>query len=340
MKSKRVYAPKSSSTRSRRTTGMVGAAGTALAAIGTAMYRRYTKKKPAGPKKAPGNRRRTQAAASVGLARKVARLESQMKNTTSKLVYKWDNKDTLRASAGTAVYGWAYGIGTNIIEQALAQARYFDPTNPGTLITGSLATPTYQQSIDVSVFTKCLITNNYQVPVMVTYGIVTPKGDVTLSPNSALGAGLTDQGNPDSSSTLISYRDSKLFTDLWKVKSKLYSKVLMPGKSINLTHAQSRFMYDPSYTDSETETFVEKNKNAVFIYRIQGTLSHDSSVSTEQGMSPAGIDVYVHSVYTIKYNSGGASINTIVLAENASQSFTNAAVRSQVVVDNQSYSIA
>lgn len=282
-------------------------------------------------------KRRMRKVGTKSVSSRVKSLEQRQRDTMSLLIYKYDVKDTLKPSVGSATYGYQDAVGTTSIELAIAQCRYFDPSNPGTLVTGSLASPTYFQNILISAKSQMIIKNNYQVPCVVTYGVAYPKKDTSITPNLARTNGLTDVGNPDSSSTLISYRDSPQFNDLWRVK--LVNKLLKPGQQIIVKHRCKQFAYDPSLQDSHNQTYQRNTKSSVFIYRCQGVLGHDTTVTSEQGMLPAGIDVYVSTNYYITYNSGGASIRTVVLNENASQSFTNGGVVSQMVVDNQSYSL-
>nr|QXP07651.1 MAG: putative capsid protein [Arizlama virus] len=272
------------------------------------------------------------------MKKRLKNLERAHNDTMSKLIFKYDTKDTIRVAAGTAGYGYKSSISGALIESAISNCRYFDPSNPGTLITASLATPTYKQNILVSASSSMVIQNNYQVPVVVTFGLAFPRRDTSIDPTSAMQNGLVDVGNPDNTSTLVSYKDSPQFRDLWKVK--LRSKVLKPGQKVVYKHFQKAFTYDPALADSHNMSFQKVTKSAVWIYRVQGILGHDSSVSSEQGMLPAGIDAYFNTNYIVTYDSGGASIRTIVLSENASQTFTNGGVVSQIVADNQAYSIS
>lgn len=265
-------------------------------------------------------------------------LEKKTKDELSVVVYKVDTKDVLRPPSGTAYYGYASGVLISNIEAALAQARFFDPSTPGTLITASLASPTYKQNVMIRVVSGIIFKNNYQVPCKITYGVVKPKVATSITPNAAFQNGLVDLGNPDNSSTLLTYKDSDEFKESWK--GKLYNKILMPGQQCSLKYKQKSFQYDPSWTDSHTETFQPACKSTVFVYRCQGVLAHDSAVASEQGISGAGFDVYAYSVYYVYYNSGGAAVKTVVLSEGATQTFTNGAVQSQIVVDNQGYSLA
>lgn len=336
---------------SRRTDARGSYAAASMAYAANRLARMYSdaagKKAPlmrrAKPKAKPKYKRiakRVPAAATKNLAAKVRSLEKRVGGMDSQLIYKVDGSDTLRAGAGEALYGEQGAVSNTNIELALAQCRFFDPSTPGTLITGSLASPTYHQSVRVSVYARMVITNNYQVPCIVTCGKVMPKDDTNQSVNNSLLAGWADVGNPAQGSTLISYSDSPQFRQLWRVVGKLRSVRLEPGQSVQVKHGQKAFMYDPAFVDTETETYSRKYHSCQFVYRVQGVLSHDTAVSTQQGMSPAGIDVYVQATYVIHYNSGGTALKTIVLNELADQAFTNGAVVSQPVVDNQSYSVA
>lgn len=273
------------------------------------------------------------------LSVKVRALEKKLKDETSLIIYKYDDKDTLRATSSSTQYGYKSAVSNATIELALAQARFFDPANPGTLITASLASPTFTQKCLISCYSALYIQNNYQVPCVVTYGVAFPRVDTSISPNSALSQGLADCGNPDATSVLINFKDSQEFNRLWRVK--LITKRLKPGQMVKLVHKQKGFTYDPSFIDSHTLTYQRETKSAVFVYRVQGVLGHDTSVATEQGFLGSGVDINVRSVYRVHYNSGGASVKTIVLNENSTQTFTNAGVVSeQPVADNVSYSVS
>lgn len=349
MQRRRVYANKPLRTYRRKSA--IGAIGALAAGAASAAYAKYRSmssgrssnkgvRRPYYGRKRRVNRYRTKGnrRSRMGLRARISKLERSQSDTMSKLIYKIDAKDTLRPTMGQAVYGSRDAVSNAGIEAAIAQARFFDPSAPGTLITGSLATPTYQQKINISAYSTCVFANNYQVPCVITCGVAFPKEDTNIAPTTALNNGLADVGNPDAFSTLISYKDSPQFWDLWKVK--LSSKYLAPGQKYIMKHSQPAFTYDPSFVDSHTTTYQRATKSSLFIYRIQGVLGHDTSVSTEQGMLPAGIDVYVSTNYYVNYNSGGAAIKTIVLSEGASQSFTNGGVVSQLLVDNQSYSVS
>lgn len=289
--------------------------------------------------KKPYSKKAYSKSTSKSLSKRLSDVERKQNNLTSLLVYKVDTKDTLRPNIAEAIYGYLSAVSTSQIESALASCRFFDPSAPGTLITASLASPTYTQKITVSVHSRLVIRNNYQVPCVVTCGLVRPRVDTSITPNQALINSWTDAGAPDQGSTLLSYSDGKEFRELYR--GKLKALRLEPGQQVVMSSGAKQFEYDPSYTDSETETYTKRNRSAIFVYRCQGVLGHDISVSTQQGMLPAGIDVYCANTYYIRYNSGGASVKTIVLSEGASQTFTNqGVVSSKPVADNIGYAVS
>lgn len=296
----------------------------------------YPKRKRAAPKK---GKRYPLPKARNPVIQRVRQLERKFADTLSTLVYKKDSIDTVRPSATTALNGYRNVVHQADIESAIAQARFFDPAAPGTLVTGSLAAPTYQQRIRIAVWTRVLIKNSYMVPCILTYGVLRPRSATSVAPTTAWTNGLTDQGAPSSSSYLLTMQDSIQFKQLWRCM-KWYHKTLLPGETVTITHNQPAFMYDPAYFDSETDTWNPKAKSAVVFYRVRGVLAHDTSVS-EVGIAPAGVDVQMFSTYKIYYNSGGASINTIVLSQGATSAFTNGAVTGMTdIPDNIAYSVS
>jgi len=269
---------------------------------------------------------------------RLARLERTVADESSTLVYKSDLKDTLKPSAAQALNGFQNFVSTATIESALANCRFFDPATPGTLITANLSTPTFTQKIKVYQSGIATIKNNYQVPCVVTYGVKMPKVATNISPTTAWTNGLTDAGNPTNTSYLLDLKDSSEFGKAYK--GKMYTKTLKPGQSVTIKHYTKSFDYDPSWSDTFTETYQPRNKHAMLFYRVRGVLGHDTSVATEQGLMPCGVDVHLRTTYNICYNSGGAAVRTIVLSQGASSSFTNGAVVSQLFTDNQAYSVS
>lgn len=274
------------------------------------------------------------------LTKRVRNLEQRVRDEDSILTYKVSAKDRLNPGVNSATYGFASCLSIANIEAAAANAKFFDPAAPGTLVTASLVSGTYSSKFRVQARCTITIKNNYQVPCVLHVGMVAPKVATSNSPNTAYTNGLADQGNPNSGSPMLHWSDSKQFGETYKFTRKVKKILLRPGAQRTFVHKQASFLYDPSYFDSNTETYQPRARSKLWVYRCQGVPGHDTSVTTEQGLLPAGIDVYAADTYTIHYNSGGATLNTIVCSEGASGSFTNAGVVSQIVADNQSYSVS
>jgi len=334
----------------------IAAGGAAvLGAGGNFLYNRFVRSQQAQPQ--PPSYQRSMGVKAQNLARlarlpvprgrkrkqplkkRVQHLEKRARDEDSVLIYKVSGKDSLRPAMNTASYGFASCVSISGIESAAALARFFDPAAPGTLVTASLVTGSYSSKFRVGISCNITFKNNYQVPCVFHVAMVRPRAAVSTSPNTARTNGLTDQGAPASDSPMLNYGDSKQFRETYKTVKKMKRYVLAPGKQIVCTHRQASFLYDPSYFDTQTATYQPRARSALWIYRVQGVVGHDTVVATEEGIMPAGLDVYAMDVYSIHYNSGGAPVNTIVVSDGASTSFTTGGVVSQPVVDNQAYSI-
>jgi len=274
------------------------------------------------------------------LVKRVRHLEKLAKDEDSLVIYKVSGKDYLRAGVNNAVYGFASCLNITGIEAAAAQARFFDPAAPGTLVTASLVSGTYQSKFRIGATCSITFKNNYQVPCIFHVGMVVPRAATSTSPQTARTNGFVDQGNPTEGSPMLNFSDCKQFGETYRFTRKLKRYILAPGKQVTLTHYQKSFLYDPSYFDTQTATYQPRAKSTLWVYRVQGVVGHDTAVASEEGLLPAGIDVYAMDTYTIHYNSGGAPVNTIVLSEGASTTFTNGGVVSQPTADNQAYSIS
>lgn len=274
------------------------------------------------------------------LGRRVRVLEKQARDELSVITYKTNTSDYSRPSAFQALYGWQNAISIAQIEAAAANGRFFDPAAPGTLVTASLVTGTYQSKFRVQVRSTITIRNNYQVPAVVHCGLVAPKVATSTDPNTAVTNGWVDQGNPTNTSTMLTWGDSKQFRETYRFLRKPKKYNLPAGGEIIKVLKQKSFVYDPSYFDTNTATYQPAARSKIWVFRCMGVVGHDSAVTTEVTRLPAGIDIFVVNTYTIFYNSGGATVDTIVLNNGASTIFTNAGVVSQVVRDNQSYSLS
>lgn len=228
---------------------------------------------------------------------------------------------------------------STLIEEALAQLRYYNSSTPGTLVTADGTSGTYQKEFYFKrSYAKIRFRNNYQVPVRIKVMVMTPKGDTSFSPSSCYSNGLADVGNPTNTSLLVYPTDSVQLTDLWKTSSSI-NKVLMPGRECVVSYSGKPYQYDPSLYDNHNLTYQSRFQSAAALIRIEGVLGHDTTVSTEQNVLQGGVDYERIVSYEIRY-SAGADIRYIYVSDNGDASFTNAGVVTMhPLSDNTFYSV-
>lgn len=276
---------------------------------------------------------------------RVARIARSLKTVSQKLnagmgqlIYRQRGTGRILASVNQQTLYNLATVHLTFIEGVLAQLRYYNPSAPSTLVTADGTTGTYSKSFLIkSIVVKLKLKNNYQVPCQVrTYSCI-PRADTSTDPATAFTQGLADVGNPTSSSQLVYVTDSPQYNELWKcVKST--NQVLMPGDEVDLYHKTAPFHYDPSYADSNTDTYQPSMRAHAFLVRIDGVLGHDTTLS-EQGFLQAGVDFSSDRIVQVEYQAG-ADIKYIYVTDGSS-SFTNGGVvSSKPVADNQAYSVA
>lgn len=294
--------------RLRTSMGSGGGAPRSAPQIGTKTSKRQT-----GGKKAKNTKE---------LIKKVARLEERVRDVVSEHIVRKHGANTVQAQDNSAGYRTDIFSAKTDLESALGAVRYFDPSTPGTLISADLGSPTYSQKIKMKSYTKYTIRNNYQVPCDVTLYLLEVREDTTILPETARTDGLSDVGAPSSSSAFVYPTDSPVFMQLWKIKQSKKCR-LECGKEFSMTHG-NEFMFDPSEVDSHDSTYQRGFKTYAFMIRVKGVLGHDSvNFSSEFGLVMGQVDASYATTYTVIYNSGGASIKTIVLNNQLDQ-FTNA----------------
>lgn len=232
-------------------------------------------------------------------------------------------------------------VGCNIalVEAALAELRYYDIKIPGTLLQVDGDTGTFQKEFFVKqCHSKMLLRNNYQVATNIKLYLCVPRVDTSIQPHAAVEQGFADIGNPGTVS-LMYPSDSPQFGDLWVVKDSK-SVQLQPGDECIMNYSAKEFQFDPSLIDSHALTFQPKYGAHAWMVRIEGVLSHDTSVTTEQTVGSAGVDFMVDQTLKILY-SAGADIKFIGITNIADSTFTNSGVSSnKPVSDNQTFTLA
>lgn len=249
-------------------------------------------------------------------------------------------RDTYQLLAGANAIGYQnYSMNDcPIIESVLSGLRYYDPSNPATLLNAAGATGTFHKDFYIKrAYSSATIRNNFQVPVKVSAYICRPKDDTSITPYTAFQNGLADVGNPSNVSPLVHLTDSPQFNDIWAIE-KTVKCFLQPGQQKTVSHSVRPFSYDPSLFDSHALNYQKAFLSYIIFVRIEGVISHDT-VAVEVGRQSCGVDIEVDRTFEVRYPAG-ADIKYIVVTDN-SNSFTNLAVTSsKPVSDNQTYSVA
>lgn len=284
----------------------------------------------------------------MALKKEVCKLSNQIKEL----------KHAESASLGKMTYrsikAWNHLVGDNVqsdasyainrpadYETVLANLKYYDPAVPGTLVTASAATGTYQKNFLVkNIFSKLSMRNNYQTDVEVIAYLCTPKSDSSISPASAWTDGITtDAGNITARTEYGCYpTDFDVFRDLWKAK-RACSKILSPGQSTEVSHSVQNVEYDPALYDEHSASYQQRFKTFVWLVVLKGTVAHDTAVSAQQGTIAGGLDVIQSETWTIQYDAG-VNLSYVVL-DTTLDTPTNSFVQShQPIADNIGYSVA
>ncbi|AXH78884.1 MAG: putative capsid protein [Circular genetic element sp.] len=232
------------------------------------------------------------------------------------------------------------GFSTVDIEAAMAQLKFFNPAVPGTLTTANMSGIAFQNNVLIKAQTsKLLLRNNYQSDTHLKVYLCMCKDDTSQSPIDAWTASIPDGGNASGKDQINQFpTDYDLFNDLWRTKVVIDS-VLSPGESISTSHTVNDVEYSTSTVDTHNTTYQSEYKNFQYLIVINGTIGHDSTVGSEEGYLPSGIDYSVHNTTKITY-SAGVNISYIYLADTV-DNFSNGGVQShQPVPNNVGYSAA
>lgn len=273
------------------------------------------------------------------LKKKVSQMQKNMNSSMGTLIYRDRRVAKVLSVANSKNYGVMPGEPRcSQLELVLAQLRFFNPATPGTLTQGNGSTGTYYREFNFkSIASNCVVRNNYQVPVKVTIMCCTVKHDTSINPAAAYEQGLSDVGNPSSTSNLTYFTDSKEFGNLWVI-SKSSTRTLSPGSSYKLTHSVKNVMYDPSLFDSHGLEYQKRFKNFSWVVKVEGVVGHDIALD-QQGSLPSGVDVQLNYTYNVYYDAG---IDLkYIFVNDASTGFTNGGVvSSKPVSDNIGYSVS
>lgn len=279
----------------------------------------------------------------TSLKKEVKQIKRQLNADSAHHVYKLLTGDKLLTAVNQSNYATFEVITGTLLEAYMANLRYYDPATPGTLVTASGATGSYQREIFFKNVNGIIeLRNNYQVPVKVKVYLVKPKGDTTITPTTYYNNAIADQliGGAGSITTNGVYpTDLAPFMAQWRIKC-VKDVVLDSGATVVASHNSGSFKYDPSLFDSHALEYQTKFKSFAWFVRVEGIIGHDTSVATEQTTLAGGVDVLQTIRVEIIYDAG-VILDDLYVNNLRDASFTNGGVvASKPVSDNISYSVA
>lgn len=255
------------------------------------------------------------------LKKKVRALETKVNQDLAMCTYKYSETGKVNCSASQVTYTMFNGLTMAQLETSLSSLRFYDPGING-LVANSDVSGAYSRNLYIqSIYTKITCRNNYRVPAVLDIYCVTPKKDTSIPAPTAMTNGYTDQNNPSTTTTLMYPTDSDQFNDLWSIND--HKRVhLAQGRECVVKFNKKGFHYDPSDYDTHNLTYQRRYGSHIYLVRIQGVLGHDSVVTTEQGLAPAGVDVGLEKIIKIRYDAG-KKLNDFVISDGY-DTFTNA----------------
>jgi hypothetical protein len=213
-----------------------------------------------------------------------------------------------RVLSGVNAVNHSFSAAVNItgIEGAIDNLPVFNPSLPGTYTFVDFKSGTQKKEVLIKAHSKFLVKNNYNSPAKVSIYLVFPKNDTSITPTTAMTAGLNDiSGNPATltiTSPMIYPNHSPQFRDLWSIK-KQQTKVLEAGQVMSMSNTTPQFQYDPSFADDHNLQYQRRYMCHGYLVRVEGVLGHDTSAD-ERGILQAGIDCSNQITYTVRYEAG------------------------------------
>lgn len=273
------------------------------------------------------------------LGQQIAKLHKAIKADRSTHIYKKLTSSDLDSAIGLCNHTYFAPNRVSELEVAIANLRYYDPSNPATLLTASGATGTFSRDIHIkNAHSKLRFRNNYQVPARVKVYLCLTKHDTNDHPITTYEAGITDQviSGGDSTTPAIYLNDIEVVKEAWKIDC-VFDKVLMPSFEGSVSHSTGAFEYDPAHTDTDSTAYQKRYKAFAWVVRLEGVCGHDT-VADQQTLLPASLDIESFYKVDIVYDAG-INLNDIYVSDTRGTTFTNSGVVSSFpVADNITYS--
>lgn len=306
--------------------------------------RRSSKKKTIkGTRSRKAYRKKRSTKPKTSLRKEVKLIKRQLNADSARHVYKSLRALDMACAVNQCNYD-AHDVCTGtLIEAYMANLRYYDPAAPGTLVTASGATGTYQREIYFkNVHSVVEIRNNYQIPCKLKIYLCRPKGDTNIGPYTYYNNSIADQliGGAGNQTTIGVYpTDLNAFNQQWSCKC-VKDVYLDAGASVRASHSTGPFRYDPSLFDSHSLDYQSKFKSFVWFYRLEGAFGHDSGGADQQTTLSAQIDIFCDTRVEIIYDAG-IVLDDLYVSNARASSFTNGGVvTNKPIADNQALSVA
>lgn len=300
-------------------------------------------------RKRPAKRRR------VATKRKV--YKRKRKNTTKKLAKKVrvlarKVGATLSTHTNIKTDTNAYGCAANqqayqniiisskdTLATAMSALRFYAPATPGTLTTADANTGTYSRKLVIrNQSVKTHIRNNYQIPCNIQIYLARVRTDTSLTPITTITSAKNDQFASTPTNPIGLYpSDCKELNELYHIKAVTGIRRVEPGKSFQIAYNSGRFTYDKSLVDSHPDTYQTNLKSCLWLIRIWGVPSHDST--SNYGLSNPSVDTHTVTRTVFEYDGGGTTLHDFSYDDDMDAQ-TTPLVSNCPVSDNQSLSTA
>lgn len=245
------------------------------------------------------------------IAPKVRKLEKKVKmlwkladNVTGKFTSRTSAYD-IRTNLENKVDWTTFTTGAGSqIEVALEELTYYDPATPASFKTAAFGNGLQEKEVmGLGHTMKLEVKANYEIPASVEIWLCTVKTDTSTDPFNSFVAGLSNSSSATITSPQVYPHDSKVLTDLWHIK-RVVKRILLPGDSVVYSHTSEPYTYDPSLFDTQVSAFQKRFKSIGFLLRLTGLLGHDSTITTQQGLTQARVDIQLNRTYKFKYAAG------------------------------------
>lgn len=210
------------------------------------------------------------------------------------------------------------------LEGAVANLRYYDPSNPATLITADGAAGGYSRQLTIrNVNCTTTFRNNFLVPANLVIYEVVPRDDTSLDPESTVINGMVDQYQISPTTTQPNTYPSDIdqFREIWRIV-KTTKKKLQAGMECEYKYNSGKYTFDPSVFDSHPFNYQKQYKASVLLIKVYGDLCHSSTAAAQIGLMEASLDVWTIRTVQIEYDAG-TSLNDYSIEDNSTSAFSS-----------------